>query len=275
IFFILLENILINYMTKVNNFNPIIYEKQNNVYKSHLLKARIYKVASIINLFAICILTSSMLIAITSATSSLAAGFLLVGFTIPFFGVFYNNFNIKANKHFQKANLYKKVISELNELKKKPKSEIEKILKKLRVKNISLEHSLPILAHFNAWEKIKIDSLEAIENLKKIDSDELEVSEEIQKQVHNIYEKEILFSKLKQAECINILNHIEDKRKVEDVCTIINYGFSKRTTSILNNKDIYLIFKKKIKDEKENRKISFSEIDSSNVHDISKLIFIH
>ena len=255
--------------------NPILLEKPHEIYKTSINKARFLRVVSIINLLAICTFASLLLATLSSTSASMMTIHITFGIAIPFFGLFYSIIHTKSKRHFKNANFYKNVIDEIQVLSSKNILSLKYAFIKNKCRISGAKKAIPALAHLNALKKTQKLYLEEIENIKKIKPVNRQMSLDLQKNIHNIYEREILKNKLKAAEIYNIINHPTDLRKLNYFGKIFFYSFAERMASILEKNDTFFVFKKKTEKERNISGISYSKVDRLEIKKLSNLIFNH
>ncbi len=254
-------------------FNPIFVQDVEKAYNTNIKKSKLLKLATIINFFVITVFAIYLFSLISISTTSMPIVHIMIGITAPLLGVLFSRLLISSKKCFNTAMFYKNVIKEQNILNKQSQKDIKKYLKKINAHPKNIKKSIKAIAYFKAWELKKIKYFKEIEKLEKNDSTDPNLKYILQKQIHDIYENEILRSKLKQAEIFHLIENPTSQKKLEDFGSRISLSFSKRQAAILSNADVYFIFKDEIQKQKNRKWLTSKEIKELAISDISKLIF--
>ena len=255
--------------------NPIITEDPNKFYRSNLIKARIFKIASIINFLAICIFSAYLFTLIGVTAASIPGAYISIGIIVPFFSIFFSKLRTLSKTFFEKAFFYKNVITEYNALKSKSSFQLRTYLWSIGCFNISdPKKVIKAIATYKACiaqrEKALKDILE-IKNEKTINDTLRHINHKL---IFQIYEKDVLKAKLKAAEAFHIIKHPQNTKNLFDYGKIITKTFSQRMTSLFDNNDTYFVFYNKIVKARQGKKgLSFTQVDNFSISDISKLIF--
>ena len=248
--------------------SPILLENPKKIYHENIIRARFYHLISSVNLLAIATISISILVVFSSISSS-ANGFLLISVLLPILAVSHKIISDKSKKHKNISLLYKTIQDELLIFKNKSDSEIKKLFRenKLTFTHRS-EHIDLAICRVLAYNRLTKKAEKSISDLENIQSDDGKLNLRIIKQIHDIYEKEILYYKLKSAEALHLARNPTYQKKLEDIGKIFFYRFSQRMGSILSGTDLFFVFNKK-----DNKYLSFNQIDYLSIEDISKIIF--
>ncbi|KKM82948.1 hypothetical protein LCGC14_1314410, partial [marine sediment metagenome] len=172
--------------TQVTSLNPIFTKDIQKAYIANIRKAKILKIASIINFFVITIFALYLLSLISVSSATIPMVHIAIGITAPVIGVLLSRLLVSAKACTKTAAFYKDVLKELNTLKTQKESDIKKYLDKIKCTSKDIEKSIPAIAHFKAWETKKEKSLNEIEELKKNDTTDPNLNYVLEKQKHEI-----------------------------------------------------------------------------------------
>ncbi|NGX52510.1 MAG: hypothetical protein KR126chlam5_00810 [Candidatus Anoxychlamydiales bacterium] len=259
--------------TKVTSLNPIFTQDPQKVYNANIRKAKILKLASIINFFVITIFAVYLLSLLRVSSATIPMAHIAIGVTAPVIGILFSKLLALSKKCIETADFYKNVLKEIRSLETQNESDIKKYLEKIKCNPNDIKKAIPAIAHFKAWQIKKEKSLNEIEKLKKNNTTNSNLKYILEEQKHEIQENEVLRSKLKLAEIHHIIENPTSKKKIEDFGIRISLSFAKRYASILSKDDEYFIFKGKIQKEKHRKCLTSQEIDNLEISDISRLIF--
>ncbi len=256
--------------------NSYLVEDTKKIYKANNLKANVLKIISIINMIGIFIITSSLIVFITSSTANVMTANLVVCIAVPCLGIFYTKINNISKNYLYKANHYKKINSELENLKKAPFEDIRESLHHTGIHNLTdsqITTSLPALAHFKYWQN-KMDYFEKeIEKIQKDKPRNRRLRLEVKRKAHIIYENDFLKTKLLAAECYYIISHPQEKRHLHNLGISFPFPYSQRMDSLEENDDAYFVFHDHIQKIRNKKYISYTEVKNLNFDELSKLIF--
>ncbi|MFA6118645.1 MAG: hypothetical protein WCT85_07010 [Parachlamydiales bacterium] len=255
------------------NLHPILLEDPTKIYSSNKFKARIYKMACLINIVAICIFSVYLAYFFGSSVTSLGLFQFLSAIIIPIFGFTYSKFYFRQQNCLITASFYQKVINEIQVLNQQPVENIKKFLTEFKCRPMEVKLSLNAIAHF----KVRIESQKKFyreaQEINQTNTDDINLKHKLQKTAHNIYEKEVLKAKLKAAELFYVISNPYGNKRLGDIGKAFTLSFSKRMASILSGQDYYFVFNDQIKQERKKSGLSFREVDDNSISDISKLIF--
>lgn len=274
-FYIISSNIFQNLTMQTKALNPILTQDPNKLYRSNIVKAKIFKIASIINFLAICLFSAYLISLIGVSTASIPTAYISIGIAVPFFSVFYSKLNTLSKTFFDKALFYKNVITEYNNLKTQSSLQLRRYLFSIGCYGIAdPKKILPAIATYKASLTQKEEALKDIKEIKERKTINENLRHLNHKLAFQIFEKDVLKSKLKAAEIHHIINHPETHKTLFDFGKIHLKSFSKRMISLFDNNDTYFVFYDKIAKDRNGRKgLSFTEIDNLSIRNISKLIF--
>lgn len=259
---------------QANNLNPILNNDIKNLYNSNLLKARILKVASIINFLSIIIFTTYLLSFIGFSTAAISMANMTIGIAIPVLSISLSILYDFSKSFYKIASFNKKILSEFKILNSENDTQIKKYLNIIKCSNITnVKQILPALAHYRVWIEKKNTALEEIKKIKDIQSDDENFKYEMLEYTHDIYEKEVLFAKLKLAQIHHIMNNPTDKRMAREFGKVFTMSFSRRMASFLQGEDYYFVFNDETQKQRHTKGISFIALGDLEISDISKLIF--
>ena len=227
-FYIISLNIFQNLTMQTKALNPILTQDPNKLYRSNIVKAKILKIASIINFLAICLFSAYLISLIGVNTASIPAAYISIGIAVPFFSVFYSKLNTLSKTFFEKATFYKNVITEYNNLKTQSSLQLRRYLFSIgcyRIKDP--KKILPAIATYKASLTQKEEALKAIKEIKERKTINENLRHINHKLAFQIFEKDVLKSKLKAAEIHHIINHPETNKTLFDFGKIHLKSFSK------------------------------------------------
>ncbi len=256
------------------NLNPLLIKDPKSLYSTNLLKGKVLKIASIINLISILIFASYLFSFIGISKAVIPIANMATGIAIPFLSVSFTILNDISKSSYKAANFYKKILLELKTLKTEDDYQIRNYLKKIKCHNIKdIKQTLLALAHFRVWSNTKESSLNEIKKIKNTQTNNENFKYKMLKLTHEIYEKEVLNAKLKLAQIHHIINNPTDKKMLSDFGKIFTMSFSKRMASFLQGDDFYFIFHDNIQKQRQRKGLSFTDVDVMEIQDISKLIY--
>ncbi|NGX63825.1 MAG: hypothetical protein KR126chlam6_01241 [Candidatus Anoxychlamydiales bacterium] len=255
-----------------SKLNPILTQDFSKTLKSNLIKARLLKIASIINFIVICIFATYLITFLGATSAILPTIHLAIGLATPALAFSINKIHIESKKHFNKASFYKDVIEESKKL---TDDIATKFLNKIDTpaKTDSFKKIIPAIAYFKAVEKQMNYFLNEIKEIKDTKSKDPKVRYFLQKKAHDIYETKILSLKLELAQIYHIINNPTSQKSLKDFGIIYTLDFAKRIASALDNNDLYFVFYSKIQQKRDLTGLTFTEIDNLEIQDISNLIF--
>lgn len=259
--------------TPVNSLNPILTQDFQKYYTFNLRKAKILKVASIINLIAICVFTAFLLSLLTVSSSTIPLVHMAIGITAPLIGALFSKLHASSKRCFKTADFYNKVLEEQKKIKNQSEAEIKTYLDKIKCKASNIKKVIPVISHFKALERQKKSYLDEIEKLKKTKTNDSNLKFTIQKQIHDINEKEILRTNLKLAEIHHIIENPTTQKSLSSFGILFILNFSKRQASILSGDDAYFVFNDRVQKEKKQKCLTSTQVEILDISDISHLIF--
>jgi hypothetical protein len=257
-------------ITQIKNLNPLLTNNPKKLCSSNLFKARVLKIASVINLICIIVFTLYLFNFIGISTSVLPIANMAIGIAIPILCVSITIFNNLSASFYKTADFYKKILSELNELKSENESQIKNYLNKIKCPNVKdIKIILIALAHFRVWNSLKDSALNEIEEIRNINNtNDQNFKYKMHKLALNIYEKEVLYSKLKLAQIHHIINNPTDQKSLKNFGTISS---SNKKTSLIQNDNYYFIFHDYL--QKQKKGLTFLDVDRMDIENLSKSIY--
>lgn len=259
---------------QTNNFNPILLSQPEKLYHSTLDKAKLIKIASIINLICIFIISFYLMSFIITSNSFIPLANISISIMIPVLGISFSILNGLSKTYYKDAHFYKEVAVQQNFLKFEDESLIKNYLKKIKCLNVlNIKKIIPALAYYKVWDaktEYYINENKQIENVQS--KNEIFKYKMIELQ-HEIREKNILPAKLKLAQYHHIISFPSDKRMLSDFGKIFTTTFSERKASIQKNDDYYFIFNDAIQKQRQKKGLSSVDVDKKEIQDISKLIY--
>lgn len=254
-----------------SKLNPILLVEAQKELKSNSIKAKLLKIASIINFIVICIFTSYLLTLLGASTASMPIIHLCIGLISPAFAYSITKLYFESQKYYERANFYRDVNKKMEKLKDPDK--LNKFLEKISCDTTEIKKIIPAIARYKVIKKRMKYYLEEIKDIKKTKSTDPKVKHILQNEAHDIYETKVLSLKLELSELFHIMKNPTSQKSLKDIGLIYQLNFSKRMSSILDNNDLYFIFKKKFAQKKDLKGLTFTQIDNFEIKDISNLIF--
>ncbi|NGX34766.1 MAG: hypothetical protein K1060chlam1_01122 [Candidatus Anoxychlamydiales bacterium] len=259
--------------TKAITLNPIFTQDPKRSYIVNNRKAKIFKLAAIINFLVIAIFATYLLSLLSVSSATIPMIHIAIGIAAPILGISFSRLIILSKSYVKTAIFYKNVLKALNTLKAQSEEEIKKYLRKINSTPQDIKKSILAIAHFKAREIEKRFFLDEIEKLKKNDTTDQNLNYVLQKQIHEIWENEILRINLRQALIHHLIESPTSKKTLEEYGKVMPLSLGKRHASKLSNDDIYFIFKDKIQKQKQKKCLTSTQIRNLEISELSKIIF--